>query len=296
MSTLILIDGSSILYRAYYVFPLLINSRGEPTGAIFGFINILNNIIKKYNPSHMAVVFDSSSKNFRHEIFQYYKCNRLPMPNNLRIQVQPLCEIIQAIGLKIITLNGVEADDVIGTLSYNINKSDDFLTLISTNDKDMAQLVTSKVNLINTDSKKILGPDEVKKKYGVSPKLIADLLAITGDSSDNIPGIPKIGKKTAVILLNEIGGIKYIYSNLNKVACLSFRGAKSTILKLQKYREIALLSYKLAKIKTDVLVDLNHKDLVINNPNIIKLKKFFYRYEFKNFFELFIKINNKNKL
>ncbi|MBK4775941.1 5'-3' exonuclease [Candidatus Pantoea edessiphila] len=284
MKPLILIDGSSALYRAYHVFPFLINSRGEPTGAIFGFINILKNLINRYQPSHIAIIFDSSSKTFRHELFKHYKCNRSPMPNNLRIQIDPLYEIILAMGLKIITVNGVEADDVIGTLVYKFNKTGIFI-LISSNDKDMAQLVTHRVNMINNINKNLMGPDDIKKKYGVLPELIVDLFAIMGDSTDNIPGIPKIGKKTALILLREIGNIKRIYSNLDKISSLSFRGAKNIALRLNKYREIALLSYKLAKIKTDVIVNSEYEDLIMNNINTLLLKKLFNRHEFKRFLD-----------
>ncbi|MXP51189.1 5'-3' exonuclease [Pantoea sp. SoEX] len=280
---LILIDGLSILYRAYYAFPCLSNSKGEPTGAIFGFINILKNIINQYKPSHIAVIFDSYSKTFRNKIFDDYKCNRLPMPNHMRIQIEPLYEIILAMGLKIIQVNGVEADDVIGTLVHKwCNKLDIFI-LINSNDKDMAQLVKPNVNIIDNTTKTILGPDDIKKKYGVAPELIVDLLAIMGDSSDNIPGIPKIGKKTALILIKELGNIESIYSNINKISFMSFRGAKNTAIRLNKYREIAFLSYKLAKIKTDVIVNVEYEDLIINHINIIKLKKLFNRYEIKSF-------------
>ncbi|PPI87794.1 hypothetical protein CRV12_03070 [Candidatus Pantoea edessiphila] len=286
MKHLILIDGSSVLYRAYHVFPSLTNSKGEPIGAIFGFINVLKSLIKKYNSTHIGIVFDISKKTFRNKIFVNYKCNRSPMPSNLVIQIEPLYDIISAMGLRVITVTDVEADDVIGTLVVKYTKLD-FSILISSNDKDMAQLVRSNVNLIS-NTKSILGPYEIEQKYGVLPELIVDLIAIMGDRSDNIPGIPRIGQKTAINLIKTLGNIKSIYSNLNKISSLSFRGAKNTAIKLEQYRDLAFLSYNLAKIKTDVVIHLDYEDLAIKDINIVALKKAFNRYEFRSFLNYLI--------
>lgn len=190
----ILVDGSSYLYRAYHAFPPLTNSKGEPTGAMYGVLNMLRSLIIQYKPSHVAVVFDAKGKTFRDELYEEYKSNRPPMPDDLREQIEPLHEMVQAMGLPLLSITGVEADDVIGTLALKA-ASDGRNVLISTGDKDMAQLVTPNITLINTMTNVILGPDEVKEKYGVPPELIIDFLALMGDSSDNIPGVPGVGEK-----------------------------------------------------------------------------------------------------
>ncbi|MXP67034.1 DNA polymerase I [Pantoea sp. Nvir] len=278
---LILVDGSSYLYRAYYAFPPLTNSLDEPTGAIYGVVNMLKNILMQYNPSHFAVVFDAKGKSFRSELFKAYKVHRPPMPDNLRVQIAPLHQMIKAMGLPLVTVSGVEADDVIGTLARQAEKEGRSV-LISTGDKDMAQLVTQNITLMNTMTKEILGPSEVKKKYGVVPSLIIDFLTIVGDSSDNIPGIPGIGKKTALVLLQELGGIQSIYDNLDKVANLSLRGARTMAAKLEKNRKIAFLSYQLITIKTNVELNLTCSELTVNKPDIAMLQKLFSYYEFKH--------------
>ncbi|SUC02986.1 DNA polymerase I [Proteus penneri] len=193
----ILVDGSSYLYRAYHAFPPLTNSQGEPTGAMYGVLNMLRSLIIQYKPSHVAVVFDAKGKTFRDELYEEYKSNRPPMPDDLREQIAPLHEMVQAMGLPLLSISGVEADDVIGTLALKA-AADGRDVLISTGDKDMAQLVTPKITLINTMTNVILGPDEVKEKYGVPPELIIDFLALMGDSSDNIPGVPGVGRKNGI--------------------------------------------------------------------------------------------------
>ncbi|WGK57219.1 DNA polymerase I [Pantoea sp. SS70] len=277
---LILVDGSSYLYRAYHAFPPLTNSAGEPTGAMYGVLNMLKSLLMQYQPSHVAVVFDAKGKTFRDELFEHYKSHRPPMPDDLRAQIEPLHEMVKAMGLPLLAVSGVEADDVIGTLALEAEKLGRPV-LISTGDKDMAQLVTPAITLINTMTNTVLGPEEVEQKYGVPPALIIDFLAMMGDSSDNIPGVPGVGEKTAQALLQGLGGMQSIYDNLDKVADLSFRGAKTMAAKLEQNRDVAFLSYQLATIKTDVELDLTCDQLVVNEPNVEALKTLFSRYEFK---------------
>lgn len=277
---LILVDGSSYLYRAYHAFPPLTNSAGEPTGAMYGVLNMLKSLLAQYNPSHVAVVFDAKGKTFRDELFEHYKSHRPPMPDDLRAQTAPLHEMVKAMGLPLLAVSGVEADDVIGTLALQAEK-EGRPVLISTGDKDMAQLVTPNITLINTMTNTILGPEEVEHKYGVPPGLIIDFLAMMGDSSDNIPGVPGVGEKTAQALLQGLGGMRSIYENLDKVAELSFRGAKTMAAKLEQNRDVAFLSYQLATIKTDVELELSCSELTVAEPDVEALQALFSRYEFK---------------
>lgn len=277
---LILVDGSSYLYRAYHAFPPLTNSAGEPTGAMYGVLNMLKSLLAQYNPSHVAVVFDAKGKTFRDELFEHYKSHRPPMPDELRAQIEPLHEMVRAMGLPLLAVSGVEADDVIGTLALEAEKKG-LSVLISTGDKDMAQLVTPDITLINTMTNTILGPEEVENKYGVPPALIIDFLAMMGDSSDNIPGVPGVGEKTAQALLQGLGSMKTIYENLDKVADLSFRGAKTMAAKLEQNREVAFLSYQLATIKTDVELEQPCEALTVTDPDVEALQALFSRYEFK---------------
>ncbi|MDU7865991.1 MAG: 5'-3' exonuclease H3TH domain-containing protein, partial [Pantoea sp.] len=277
---LILVDGSSYLYRAYHAFPPLTNSAGEPTGAMYGVLNMLKSLLTQYSPSHVAVVFDAKGKTFRDELFEHYKSHRPPMPDDLRAQIEPLHEMVRAMGLPLLAVSGVEADDVIGTLALEAEKKGRAV-LISTGDKDMAQLVTPGITLINTMTNTILGPEEVEQKYGVPPALIIDFLAMMGDSSDNIPGVPGVGEKTAQALLQGLGGMRSIYDNLDKVAELSFRGAKTMAAKLEQNRVVAFLSYQLATIKTDVELPLPCEELTVTEPDVAALQTLFSRYEFK---------------
>lgn len=277
---LILVDGSSYLYRAYHAFPPLTNSAGEPTGAMYGVLNMLRSLLLQYTPSHVAVVFDAKGKTFRDELFEQYKSHRPPMPDGLRSQIEPLHQMVKAMGLPLLVVSGVEADDVIGTLALEAEKAG-HAVLISTGDKDMAQLVTPGVTLINTMNNAILGPDEVVEKYGVPPELIIDFLALMGDSSDNIPGVPGVGEKTAQALLQGIGGLDALYADLDKVSTLSFRGSKTMAAKLADNKEVAYLSYQLATIKTDVKLDLTCAELTVSEPDADELHKLFGRYEFK---------------
>ncbi|WP_368903741.1 DNA polymerase I [Providencia sp. 2.29] len=277
---LILVDGSSYLYRAYHAFPPLTNSAGEPTGAMYGVLNMLRSLIMQYKPSHVAVVFDAKGKTFRDELFESYKSHRPPMPDDLREQIAPLHEMVEAMGLPLLVVSGVEADDVIGTLARQASQKG-IPVLISTGDKDMAQLVEPNITLINTMTNTILGPQEVEDKYGVPPELIIDFLALMGDSSDNIPGVPGVGEKTALALLQGIGSLKEIYDSLDKIAPLGFRGSKTLAPKMEENREVAFLSYQLATIKTDVELEKSCEELAISEPDTDKLYQLFSRYEFK---------------
>ncbi|MDU4315596.1 MAG: DNA polymerase, partial [Klebsiella michiganensis] len=277
---LILVDGSSYLYRAYHAFPPLTNSAGEPTGAMYGVLNMLRSLILQYQPTHAVVVFDAKGKTFRDELFEHYKSHRPPMPDDLRAQIEPLHAMVKAMGLPLMAVPGVEADDVIGTLAREAEKVGRPV-LISTGDKDMAQLVTPGITLINTMTNTILGPDEVVTKYGVPPELIIDFLALMGDSSDNIPGVPGVGEKTAQALLQGLGGLDTLYAEPEKIAGLTFRGAKTMAAKLEQNKEVANLSYQLATIKTDVELDLGCEDLLVAQPIADELLTLFKKYEFK---------------
>ena len=277
---LVLVDGSSYLYRAFHAFPPLTNSAGEPTGAMYGVLNMLKSLISQVQPSHIAVVFDAKGKTFRDEMFEQYKSHRPPMPDDLRKQIQPLHDIIRALGIPLLVIEGVEADDVIGTLAVAASKANQKV-LISTGDKDMAQLVDDNIMLINTMNNTLLDRDAVIEKYGIPPELIIDYLALMGDSADNIPGVAGVGEKTALGLLQGIGSMAEIYANLDKVAELPIRGAKKLGDKLLAEKEMADLSYRLATIKTDVALDITPDQLTLGASNNDQLTEYFGRYEFK---------------
>lgn len=277
---LVLVDGSSYLYRAFHAFPPLTNSAGEPTGAMYGVLNMLKSLISQVQPSHLAVVFDAKGKTFRDEMFEQYKSHRPPMPDDLRKQIQPLHDIIRALGIPLLVIEGVEADDVIGTLAVAASKANQKV-LISTGDKDMAQLVDDNIMLINTMNNTLLDRDAVIEKYGIPPELIIDYLALMGDSADNIPGVAGVGEKTALGLLQGIGSMAEIYANLDKVAELPIRGAKKLGDKLLAEKEMADLSYRLATIKTDVALDITPEQLTLGASNNDQLTEYFGRYEFK---------------
>lgn len=277
---LVLVDGSSYVYRAFHAFPPLTNSAGEPTGAMYGVLNMLKSLISQVQPSHIAVVFDAKGKTFRDEMFEQYKSHRPPMPDDLRKQIQPLHDIIRALGIPLLVIEGVEADDVIGTLAVAASKANQKV-LISTGDKDMAQLVDDNIMLINTMNNTLLDRDAVIEKYGIPPELIIDYLALMGDSADNIPGVAGVGEKTALGLLQGIGSMAEIYANLDKVAELPIRGAKKLGDKLLAEKEMADLSYRLATIKTDVDLDITPEQLTLGASNNDQLTEYFGRYEFK---------------
>ncbi|GAB7198489.1 DNA polymerase I [Dickeya oryzae] len=247
---------------------------------MYGVLNMLRSLLQQYHPSHVAVVFDAKGKTFRDDLFEHYKSHRPPMPDDLRAQIEPLHRMVKAMGLPLLSVSGVEADDVIGTLAQQAERTGKPV-LISTGDKDMAQLVTPQITLINTMNNTILGPDEVCAKYGIPPSLIIDFLALMGDSSDNIPGVPGVGEKTAQALLQGVGGLDALYGNLDQIAGLTFRGAKTMAAKLEQHKDVAYLSYQLATIKTDVELELGCEQLTVNEPDVTELRELFARYEFK---------------
>jgi len=276
----ILVDGSSYLFRAFHGLPPLTNSKGQDTGAIYGVVNMLKSLIRQYNPTHMAVIFDAKGKTFRDDIYEEYKANRPPMPEELRSQIAPLHTIIKAMGLPVIVESGVEADDVIGTLACRATEHG-IDTLISTGDKDMAQLVNENVTLINTMTNQIMDIEGVNTKFGIPPELVIDFLALKGDKVDNIPGVPGVGDKSAQALLNGIGGISAIYDNLDKIADLSFRGSKTMATKMREYEEQARLSYTLATIAIDLDLQYKIDELCPTSPDNETLQSLFAEYEFK---------------
>lgn len=276
----ILVDGSSYLFRAFHGLPPLTNSKGQDTGAIYGVVNMLKSLIKQYNPTHMAVIFDAKGKTFRDDIYKEYKANRPPMPDELRSQIEPLHAIIKAMGLPVIVEPGVEADDVIGTLAKHATEKG-IDTLISTGDKDMAQLVNKHVTLINTMTNQLMDVEGVNTKFGIPPELVIDFLALKGDKVDNIPGVPGVGDKSAQALLNGIGGIDDIYKNLDKIAELSFRGSKSMAAKMQEYEEQARLSHTLATISIDLDLDYDVEELMPCQADNEQLRDLFAEFEFK---------------
>jgi DNA polymerase I len=276
---IILIDGSSYLYRAFFACPPLTNAKGEPTGAIFGVINMIRSLLNQYDPTHIAVVFDAKGGSFRNEIYSEYKATREAMPENLRLQIEPIHTILKAMGLPLLCVEGVEADDVIGTLARQAEKAN-LEVLISTGDKDMAQLVSDKITLINTMNNTILDSKGVMEKFGVPPEKMIDYLALRGDSSDNIPGVPGVGEKTAQSLLSQFDGVKDIYNRLDDVEKLAIRGAKSLKQKLIDNQNDAELSYLLATIKTDVKLDFTNEQLLIGNIDVNALIELFSYYGF----------------
>ncbi|MUH72763.1 DNA polymerase I [Psychrosphaera haliotis] len=277
---LVLVDGSSYLFRAYHSPPHLTNSRGEATGAIYGVVNMLKSLVKQYSPERMIVIFDAKGPTFRNEMYSEYKANRPPMPDDLRYQIEPLHKIIKAMGLPLIAIEGVEADDVIGTIADEQSKKGNDV-LISTGDKDMAQLVNPHVTLINTMTNTVMDPDGVVGKFGIPPELIIDYLALMGDKVDNIPGVPGVGEKTAVALIQGLGSIKSIYENLDKVAGLGFRGSKTMSKKLEEHKDQLLLSYELATIKLDVEHGISDELMHLEQPNKEQLAELFKECEFK---------------
>ncbi|GLR63250.1 DNA polymerase I [Marinospirillum insulare] len=277
---LILVDGSSYLYRAFHALPPLETSKGQPTGAIKGVLNMLRSLIKTYPNSPIAVVFDAKGGTFRDELYAEYKAQRPPMPDDLRSQIEPLHASVKALGLPLLCIEGVEADDVIGTLARQAAAQGQKV-IISTGDKDMAQLVCDKVSLVNTMTNTFMDVAGVKEKYGIGPELIIDFLALMGDKSDNIPGVPGVGEKTALALLQGIGSMDDLYANLEKIADLKFRGSKTTAKKLEENRDQAYLSYQLATIKLDCELPLKWHELHLNEPDTAALIELYNELEFK---------------
>ena len=280
----ILVDGSSYLYRAFHALPPLTNSKGNPTGAVKGVINMMRRLQKDYPESTLVVVFDAKGKTFRDDIYPEYKANRPSMPDELRSQIEPIHNIIQAMGLPMLVIEGVEADDVIGTLALEATAAEQPV-IISTGDKDIAQMVNEHITLVNTMTNTLLDREGVIEKFGIPPELIIDYLALLGDKSDNIPGVPGVGEKTALGLLQGLGSLDNIYARLDEVAALEFRGAKKMAPKLEEHKELAYLSYTLATIKTDVEMPMPLGELKNSEPDQTALLALFKDMEFKTWIE-----------
>ncbi|MBK2109865.1 DNA polymerase I [Francisella tularensis] len=274
MKKIVLVDGSSYLFRAYHALPHLTNSQGEPTGAIIGVINMLKKLPIMYDTEYVAVVFDAKGKNFRHQLYPQYKAHRKDIDDELRVQIQPLHQIIEKMGFAVIIEDGVEADDVIGTLAKNLQKQG-YQIIISTGDKDMAQLVTD--NIVLYDSMKNVTTDVagVLEKYQISPHQMIDYLALMGDSSDNIPGIPKVGPKTAVKWLQDYQNIDGIIANQQQIKGKVGENLRNNI-------DLLKLSYQLATIKCDLELDLTVEDLKCKAADKAYLIEAYTRYEFKS--------------
>jgi DNA polymerase-1 len=270
---LVLVDGSSYLYRAFHALPPFTNSRGEPTGAVFGVLNMLNKFLKDYEPERIAVVFDAPGKTFRDDLFAEYKAHRPPMPDDLRAQIEPLFVAVKGMGLPILREQGVEADDVIGTLACAAAKQD-LGVLISTGDKDMAQLVSPRITLINTMSNTVLDRDGVKNKFDVWPEQIIDYLALVGDSSDNIPGIDKVGPKTAAKWLGQ-------YSTLDKLVADAANVGGKVGENLRAGLGTLELARKLATIRTDVALPLSLDELKRRPPDLDALRTLYSKLELR---------------
>ncbi|WP_144170047.1 DNA polymerase I [Pseudomonas sp. Kh13] len=279
---LVLVDGSSYLYRAFHALPPLTTSKGMPTGAVKGVLNMLKSLRKQYPDSLFAVVFDAKGGTFRDAMFAEYKANRPSMPDDLRVQIEPLHASVKALGYPLLCVEGVEADDVIGTLARS-SAALGRPVIISTGDKDMAQLVDGHITLVNTMTGSVLDVAGVHEKFGVGPEHIIDFLALMGDKVDNIPGVPGVGEKTAVGLLTGIGGgLSDLYANLDKVPTLAIRGAKTLPAKLEEHRDAAFLSYELATIKVDVPLDIEVDALVCGEPDREALLALYTEMEFKS--------------
>ncbi|PUA44359.1 DNA polymerase I [Pseudomonas protegens] len=282
---LVLVDGSSYLYRAFHALPPLTTSKGLPTGAVKGVLNMLKSLRKQYPDSPFAVVFDAKGGTFRDDMYAHYKANRPSMPDDMRVQIEPLHASVIALGFPLLCVEGVEADDVIGTLARS-SAAADRPVVISTGDKDMAQLVDGHITLVNTMSGSSMDVEGVKEKFGVAPEQIIDYLALMGDSSDNIPGVPGIGPKTASGLLVGVnGGLKELYEQLDIVPTLPIRGAKTLPAKLEEHKEMAFLSYQLATIKVDVPLDIGLDDLHLGEPDREKLVELYSLLEFKSWLD-----------
>ena len=270
----VVVDGSSYLFRAYHALPAFTSSKGEPTGAIFGVLNMLNSLIDEYEPQNIAIVFDAPGKTFRDELFAEYKANRPPMPEDLRPQIEPLVQAVEAIGLPVLRIKGVEADDVIGTLATRATAAD-MKTVISTSDKDMAQLVNDHVSLVNTMSNTKMDAGGVFEKFGVRPDQIIDYLALVGDSADNIPGVPGVGPKTAAKWLAEHGDLNMVKENADQVPGKAGENLRGALDQLPLYKE-------LTTIVCDLELPAEPAALVYGDPDTERLKELYDRLELRS--------------
>jgi len=283
---LVLVDGSSYLYRAFHAMYKadLRTSTGMPVGAVRGVTSMLRRLKQDYPGSTIVVVFDAKGKTFRDEMYSEYKAQRPPMPDDMRPQIEPIHNIVRAMGMPLLVIEGVEADDVMGTLADQATQQG-IDVVLSTGDKDMAQLVNQHVTLVNTMTETVMDIEGVEEKFGLPPELIIDYLALMGDKVDNIPGVPGVGEKTALALLQGLGSVDDIYANLDKVAGLDFRGAKKMHEKLEANKELAYLSYQLATIKLDVELEQGPQDLVMAPEDREALAALFTELEFKSWID-----------
>ncbi len=284
---LILVDGSSYLYRAYHALPPLMTSKNQPTGAIRGVISMIKKILEDHPKSLLGIIFDAKGKTFRNEMYKDYKANRPPMPDDLVQQIEPIFSIIKALGIKVISVEGVEADDVIGTLA-NMADRIGHQTVISTGDKDLTQLVNKHIKVVNTMSDELLDEKGVEKKFGVKPNLIIDYLALVGDSSDNIPGVEKVGPKTAVKWLQEHGNLDNIIKNSENIPGKVGENLRNGLDQLK-------LSKKLVTIKKDVNLKISLDDLKVNKEDKNSLEKIYTELEFKTWLEADSPVKNTIK-
>ena len=269
MTPLVLVDGSTYLFRAYHALPAFTNRRGEPTGAIFGVLNMLHKLLDELQPERVAVVFDAPGKTFRDDLFADYKAQRPPMPEDLKAQIEPLLEAVEAIGLAVVRVAGVEADDVIGTLATQADRQG-LDTVISTSDKDMAQLVNERITLVNTMSDTQMDPDGVIGKFGVSPQRMVDYLTLVGDTVDNIPGVPGVGPKTAVKWLDHYGDLDTIISRSGEI-----RGKIGE--RLRESLDLLPLYRKLVTIACEVTLPVTLDDLKPRPPDADTLRELYGR-------------------
>lgn len=270
---LILVDGSSYLFRAFHALPPLTNSKGQPTGAVYGVINMLNKLVEEYRPEHIAVVFDAKGKTFRNDMYEEYKAHRPPMPDELRSQIEPLYELVEALGYPVIIVPGVEADDVIGTYARQATEQK-VDTLISTGDKDLAQLVNPHVTLINTMNNVVMDEAGVVEKFDVPPAAIIDYLALMGDTADNIPGVPKVGPKTAAKWLKQYESLDNLVAHADEIKGKVGESLRDNLQQLP-------LSRELTTIKCDVEIDHAISELAMRPPQLDKLKQIYTEMEFK---------------
>jgi DNA polymerase I len=273
-NSLVLVDGSYYLFRAYHGMPALTNADGEPTGAIYGVINMLRKLQTEFIPDYFAVIFDAKGKTFRNDLFPEYKANRPPMPDDLRCQIEPVHNIIRALGIPLLIIDGVEADDVIGTLAKRA-EAEGLETTISTGDKDLAQLVNDNIRLLNTMNDVVLDPEGVLAKFGVPPEGIIDYLALVGDSVDNVPGVPKVGPKTAAKWLSQYGSLDEIVKHAGEIGGKVGESLRDNLDQIP-------LSKQLVTLKLDVDLDLSPRDLLCDEPDEETLKEEFSRWQLRS--------------
>jgi DNA polymerase I len=282
---LFLIDGSSYIFRAFYALPPLSNSRGLPTNAIFGFLNILLRFLKQYRPEYIAVVLDAGRETFRHQIFSQYKGNRPEPPAALIAQFPYFRRVLDCLNLPLLELAGYEADDIIATLCAAMCDEECDVVVVSS-DKDLMQLVTAQVRLLDSATDRWIGADQVRAKFGVQPDQVTQVMGLMGDAVDNIPGIKGIGAKTAVALIQQFATLENLFNRLDEVETLALRGAARLRKLLEDGKDAAFLSRILATVKRDVPFTIGLDELRFTGPNHVMLRSFFTELEFTNLIPL----------